>query len=229
MLVITNLVSNAVKFSHENDTVEVAARVFNKDFLEFIVKDEGAGIPEANKEKIFHIGKIFSTEGTKGEKGTGLGLALAKQIVEKHGGEIWFYSDEGVGSEFHFTVPSSTSTILIVTQSNDERKELQKILNEQYSAFNILTAENGFEALGIISAKMPSLIISSHDLPMMDGIQFAHTVRKEYKNLRIPFIALLGSDSEAVKKMYQEIGIKTLNNKPIDLSQLNEKIQSLLW
>jgi DNA-binding response OmpR family regulator len=63
----------------------------------------------------------------------------------------------------------------------------------------------------------------------MDGIQFAQAVRKEYKNLRIPFIALLGLDSESIKKLYQEIGIKTLCCKPLDFDKLSEKIQSLLW
>ncbi|MBT8386830.1 MAG: PAS domain-containing sensor histidine kinase, partial [Ignavibacteria bacterium] len=126
--VITNLISNAVKFSRENDSVEVTANVFNEDLVEFVVKDEGVGISDINKEKLFKIGKLFSTEGTKGEKGTGLGLTLAKQIIEKHGGEIWLYSEEGKGSEFHFTFPSSANTVLIIIKDDSLRAEYENII-----------------------------------------------------------------------------------------------------
>ena len=70
------------------------------------MKDEGVGISEKNKTKLFKIDQIFFSEGTKGEKGVGLGLLLAKEIVEKHGGNLWFYSNQNEGSEFHFTIPS---------------------------------------------------------------------------------------------------------------------------
>ena len=82
--VLTNLISNAIKYSKEFDTIEITAGMFNEEMCEFIVKDEGSGISDTNRDKMFNIGKIFSTEGTKGEKGTGLGLALAKQIIDKH-------------------------------------------------------------------------------------------------------------------------------------------------
>ncbi len=91
--VVTNLLSNAIKFSPENKSIIISAAYFNNDMIEFIVKDEGTGISDANKTKLFRIEKMFSTEGTKGEKGTGLGLSLVKEIIEKHRGNIWFYSE----------------------------------------------------------------------------------------------------------------------------------------
>ena len=205
------------------------ASVFNEDMIEFIVKDEGGGISDSNRDKLFNIGKIFSTEGTKGEKGTGLGLALAKQIIDKHNGDIWFYSNEGEGSEFHFTVPSSESSILLVVESKEERVIFSKVISEHFSSFKILSALNGFEALGIISAKMPSLVIADHNLPLMDGVQFVQSVRKENKNLRIPFIMLINSEEDDITKSYQEIGVKTLNKLSFDSELLKEKIESLLF
>jgi signal transduction histidine kinase/CheY-like chemotaxis protein len=227
--VLTNLISNAVKYSNEHENVEVKASVFNEDMSEFIVKDEGGGISDSNRDKLFNIGKIFSTEGTKGEKGTGLGLALAKQIIDKHNGDIWFYSNEGEGSEFHFTVPSSESSILLVVESEEERVIFSKVISEHFSSFKILSALNGFEALGIISAKMPSLVIADHNLPLMDGLQFVQSVRKENKNLRIPFIMLINSEGDDITKSYQEIGVKTLNKLSFDSELLKEKIESLLF
>ena len=214
--VITNLISNAVKFSRENDSVEVTANVFNEDFVEFVVKDEGVGISDINKEKLFKIGKLFSTEGTKGEKGTGLGLTLVKQIIEKHRGEIWLYSEEGKGSEFHFTIPSSANTVLIIIKDDSLRTEYEIIITDKYPAFKIMGAANGFEALGLISTYLPSLILTEHDMPLMDGSQFVQTMKRENKNLNIPVIALINLDTELVKKAYQELGIKTLPIKPVN-------------
>ncbi|NWG28066.1 MAG: response regulator [Ignavibacteriaceae bacterium] len=227
--VLTNLISNAVKFSRENDLVEVRASVYNEKFIEFVVKDNGVGISETNKAKLFNIGKLFTTEGTKGEKGSGLGLALAKQIVEKHGGEIWFYSDEGKGSEFHFTVPSATNTILLVIENRENLKTLENSMRENYPNFTIISAENAFEALGMISTKTPSLIILEHNLPLMNGLQFVNMVRKENKGMVIPFIAFLDSDSETTLKSYHEIDVRTIRQKPFFTDQLKEKIESLLY
>ena len=227
--VLTNLISNAVKYSNENDNVEVKAGIFNEKMSEFIIKDEGSGISDLNKDKLFNIGKIFSTEGTKGEKGTGLGLALAKQIIDKHNGDIWFYSNKGEGSEFHFTVPSSEDSILLVLADEEERAVISKLIGERFRTFVILSAVNGFEALSIISAKMPSLVITDHKLPLMGGLQFVQSVRKENKNLRIPFIVLINSEGEEITKSYQEIGIKTFKKFSFDPDLLVEKIESLLF
>lgn len=225
--VITNLISNAIKYSRENDFVEVKADVFNEDFIEIIVKDEGVGISEINKTKLFKIGSLFSTEGTKGENGIGLGLTLAKQIVEKHKGEIWFYSEEGMGSEFHFTIPSSVNTILVVIKEETLRTEYERIIAERYPSFKIIGAANGFEALGLISTYMPSLIITEHDMPLMEGSQFVQNVKRENKNLNIPMIALINLDTEQVKKAYQELGIKTLLIKPVNTELLIDRLNSI--
>ncbi len=230
--VLTNLISNAVKYSKEFDTVDITAGVFNDRMCEFIVKDEGSGISDTNRDKLFNIGRIFSTEGTKGEKGTGLGLALAKQIIEKHDGEIWFYSSEGTGSEFHFTVPVSENSILLVLENEDELNNFSQVISKQIGSYKLLTARNGFEALGIISSRMPSLIIADHNLPLMGGIQFVQTVRKENKNLRMPVIMLIDSeeeDNDEITNSYQEIGVKTLKKIPVNQAQLKEKIESLLF
>jgi PAS domain S-box-containing protein len=227
--VLTNLISNAIKFSEEHDTVEINAGIFNDEFVEFVVKDEGVGISEINRDRLFNIGKLFSIEGTKGEKGTGMGLALARQIVEKHNGEIWFYTSEGEGSEFHFTVPASENTLLLVVNDKEERELYSKIIDEHFNSLKILYAQNAFEGMGIISARMPSLVIADHNLPLMDGLQFIHSVRKENKNIRIPFIILIDPQAEDLLKTYQESGVKTLKKASIHPELLKEKIELLLY
>ncbi len=145
---ITNLVSNAIKFSNENQTVEVSADIFNDQMAEFIVSDKGAGISENNQGKLFLIENMFSTDGTKGEKGTGLGLPLVKEIIDKHKGEIWFYSKPDEGSEFHFTIPLSSNTILLVNDDPAERGVFENIIREKYPSFKVIGIENAYRASG---------------------------------------------------------------------------------
>ena len=226
--VVTNLISNAIKFSYEKSSVEVTANVYNELFSELTIKDSGIGISEENKDKIFRVGRTFTTEGTKGEKGTGLGLALTKEIVEKHGGVIWYYSNLNEGSEFHFIVPTSQNTILIVTSDKNKKETYSRLLQQRYPLYKIVTAENGYEALGIIISQMPSVIITDHEMPLMNGIQLIQSIRRKDKGPDIPVIALLSKQSEEVKNSYKEYGIKTIKDEPIDEDELNEKLRSLL-
>jgi two-component system, sensor histidine kinase and response regulator len=103
-IVIRNLIGNAIKFSKANDVVSVTA-IPNGKFVKVIVKDTGQGISLENQSKIFINGDTFTTPGTSNEKGTGLGLGLCKELVEKNGGRIWFESQPGKGSSFMFTIP----------------------------------------------------------------------------------------------------------------------------
>lgn len=223
-----NLFSNAVKYSFENGTVEVIGNIYNDDFIEFVVKDKGVGISEANREKIFNIAKLFSTEGTKGEKGSGLGLTLSKQIVERHGGNMWFYSAEGKGSEFHFTLPVATSYILLVLQDKEKLNELEKGIKKNFPNLQVLKTENSFEAMEIISSKSPSLIIIEHNLPLMDGFHLIGSVRERHKQMKIPFIVFIDSESEDLIKSYQEINVKILKQEPSITENLKDKIEMLL-
>ncbi len=102
--VIRNLLANAIKFTDKDGEISVSIKRSN-GFCEISVKDSGVGIPEENMEKIFRLDSNITSRGTDGEKGTGLGLVLCKEFVERHGGIITVTSQIGVGSEFKFSVP----------------------------------------------------------------------------------------------------------------------------
>jgi signal transduction histidine kinase len=105
--VIRNLITNAIKFTNINGKVEVY--VNQRDHhVQFEVIDDGVGMSEEDMNKLFKIDSDFKTKGTKNEKGTGLGLILCKEFIEKNNGQIWVESQKGVGSKFIFTLPIST-------------------------------------------------------------------------------------------------------------------------
>jgi len=102
--VLRNLVTNALKFTKPEGKVKIETRNSEKNVL-FIVSDTGIGIESGHIGKLFRIDSKLSKKGTANEKGTGLGLILCKEFVEKHGGTIWVESEVGKGSDFKFTIP----------------------------------------------------------------------------------------------------------------------------
>lgn len=104
--ILRNLVSNALKFTSVNGKIGIKA-VLAGNTVEISIEDTGTGMTKEDIVKIFKIGSNFSKRGTENEKGTGLGLMLCKEFVEKHGGKIWVESEVGKGSTFIFTIKQS--------------------------------------------------------------------------------------------------------------------------
>ncbi len=102
--VIRNLLSNAIKFTNVGGKIRLSSEQENGMSL-FKVQDTGVGIEKEDMEKLFRIDESYSVPGTLNEKGTGLGLLICKEFIEKHGGHIWVESELGKGSTFCFTFP----------------------------------------------------------------------------------------------------------------------------
>ncbi len=102
--ILRNLLSNAIKYTPRNGKIEVDAKAKER-YMVISIKDSGVGIPKDKQKGLFNIEENYSTKGTEKEQGSGLGLVICKEFVEKHGGEIWCKSEEGVGSTFSFSLP----------------------------------------------------------------------------------------------------------------------------
>lgn len=102
--VIRNLTSNALKFTTAGQRVEISARRHENLWIEVAVADTGVGIPPEVLPKLLRIDAHHTTVGTGNEQGTGLGLILCRELVEKNGGTIWIESEVGKGSTFKFTL-----------------------------------------------------------------------------------------------------------------------------
>ncbi|MDO6430103.1 tetratricopeptide repeat-containing sensor histidine kinase [Flavitalea sp. BT771] len=105
-LVIRNLVENAIKFCGPADTISLSTLAGEAN-VAVTIKDTGQGIAAADHDKIFNQSVSYTTAGTAREKGSGLGLFLCKELVEKNGGRIWFESEPGKGTSFTFTLPAA--------------------------------------------------------------------------------------------------------------------------
>lgn len=102
--VLRNLISNAIKFTHPGGSITISA-IKNQSELTVSVCDNGVGIPKNKLNKLFTLNNSYSTPGTRNEMGTGLGLIICKELVEKNSGRFWVESKIGTGSTFFFSLP----------------------------------------------------------------------------------------------------------------------------
>lgn len=106
--VLRNLISNAIKYTNQNGNIHISAEICEKN-VTVSVSDNGVGIDPRHINHLFDIQDKIPRNGTAGEKGTGLGLIICKEFIEKHKGKIWVESEPGKGSNFKFTIPLSAN------------------------------------------------------------------------------------------------------------------------
>ncbi|MBX2821113.1 MAG: response regulator [Rhodothermaceae bacterium] len=207
--VITNLVSNALKFTHYGEVIVLVEAVYQEEgesMLHIAIQDSGIGIPAERVEAIFeHFTQVDSST-TRKYGGTGLGLAITRKLVEHMGGFIWVESTVGEGSTFNITFPVITparpekqeSTIeqpfqelrvLIV----DDHAAVRRILCRQARAWGMVpvTASNGQEALEIVHREPAfDLVLIDRNMPKMNGIAVGKRLRTVQAYHTVPLILL---------------------------------------
>lgn len=217
---IYSLTSNAIKFTPEGKAVFISSTRFKEGMIEIVVRDEGLGIAEEHHHKLFRIDQKFSLTGTNGEKGSGLGLTLMNEIVEKHGGQVWFYSQIGEGSEFHFTIPEAKNFVLIVEDEKSVSTLYKRKLETDLKNFEFVTAENGYEAIGMVKSLLPTIVITDHDMPLMNGIQLVEAIQKKDSGRNIPIIVVSAKLNDDIISSYSKLGVDKIIQKPVDLDNL---------
>jgi signal transduction histidine kinase len=224
--IFSNLISNAVKFTTKGDKITILANpVVGSRYLEFSVKDTGRGIKEENLPKLFNIDSKFTSEGTAGEKGSGLGLSLVKEIVEKHGGTVSAKSEYGKGSEFRLTLPIASNKILIVDNNKTDRILYSKILKNITPNYSVDIVSNGKEALDIISSSPPALVITENEMPVMNGYNLIiELIRLNVFN-KLPVILLSGKIERNISQDYAELGVKYIFKKPVNLKDFKLAVE----
>jgi PAS domain S-box-containing protein len=213
--ILFNLLSNAVKFTPAAGTVDVIA-VRDGDFIEITVADTGIGIREEDIQKLFQAFTQLESVYTKGFEGTGLGLALTRQLVELHGGRIWVKSEFGTGSRFSFTVPltqattkvppadrpytvpGSGNTVLVIEDDPLTLTALENALLRK--GYRALRASNGKEGIEMAQRDSPDLIVLDLVMPGMNGFDVADRLRSGNAAANVPILVLTAMDLSAADR-----------------------------
>lgn len=229
MQVFNNLISNAIKFTPPGGNIWItAAHSETHRFVVFSVKDNGVGIKEENISKLFSVDTKFTSEGTSGEKGSGLGLSLVSEIIEKHGGKIWVESKYGEGSDFRFVLPIASSNILLVDPNKTESILYSKILRNISPDYNVDVVQDGKAALEKVKESPPALVISEHNMPHLSGYELVKQLRRmEIPN--VPPVIILSSkiDRNAIQD-YTDIGVEYVFQKPVNLGNFKQAVEKSL-
>lgn len=227
--VLNNLISNAIKFTQTGGEIVVSAEsLIDKKVIQFRVRDTGVGISEDDIAKLFSVDAKYTTEGTAGEKGSGLGLSLVKEIVNKHGGEIHVESEMGIGTSFVFTIPISSTNILLIDSSPTDTILYKKLLNNIMPNYQVSTASNGVEGFKIIKESLPAIVITDHNMPELSGFQLVRNVLDSDLKYKPPIIVLSSDITPDIKSEYEELGVEFVFKKPVDLTVFKNAIEKLL-
>lgn len=246
--VITNLVSNAIKFTAKGK-ISIEAKLKNKNTLQVIVSDTGIGIPKDKIKTIFDQYEQVRTKVQKKYKGTGLGLAISKNLVELMNGTIVINSKINVGTNFVITLPFekaaiqkntatalhqkntsflSDKTILIVDDFEDNRF----VINETLKFFNketiVLEAADGLQALEALKNNKTDFVIMDLDMPEMNGFEALSEIRKNKKLKHLKVIASTASLITNGDEEFLEFGFDGYLPKPFDIDSFFLLLEKML-
>jgi signal transduction histidine kinase/CheY-like chemotaxis protein len=241
--VLRNLISNAIKFSKKGNDITISVNINNSNLI-ISVNDNGVGISNERVQKLFRIDSSESTYGTDNEKGTGLGLILCKEFIDKHQGEIWVISEECVGSTFSFSLPYDPDVVFetnIEQPTSYERsnvignlailvvedEEISEYLIDNYISMygkEVLKAKTGFEAIEIcINNPNIDLILMDIRMKNIDGYEATSIIREFNKDVVI--IAQTAYGLKGDKEKALNAGCNDYISKPIKKAEFQAMIQ----
>ncbi|WP_019028038.1 response regulator [Colwellia piezophila] len=248
--ILINLGNNAVKFTEKGEVV-IAVKVLQQDdkmlTLQFTVRDTGIGIATEHQASLFKSFSQADSSTSRRYGGSGLGLAISKKLSELMGGEIWFNSTEGVGSEFHFTIKlgiqsaereQSSPYFSALAKNTDKLKTMRALLvDDNASAREILSniitgfglqveqTDNGVDALTMLqqadNTRPFDLVFMDWKMPTLDGVATISQMQENTSLQHLPTVIMVTAfGKEQLSQAAKNINISSYLTKPVTPSNL---------
>jgi PAS domain S-box-containing protein len=231
--VVTNLLSNAAKFSPAGAEVSVMVAPEGR-IARLSVTDNGPGVPEAFRSRIF--GKFAQADATdtRAKGGTGLGLAIAREIAERHGGRLWYESAEGEGATFHLDLPldqadlpaeDGADRVLICEDDPDAAQVLVELMRHEGYASDV--ARTAREALALARAGGYGAALIDLQLPDADGVGLIRALKAGEQTRATPVIVVSG-DVARGRVRGRSLEVADWMEKPVDPARLKQAVRALV-
>jgi len=252
---LLNIVGNAVKFT-EVGHIKISMKkedinINDTDLMNLVisVEDTGIGIPENEQQRVFESFTQATGQNIKKFGGTGLGLSISKNLVEMMNGNITLTSSLGKGSNFTITlrdvhvflneihvdeeknislkeIKFEKAKVLVVDDIESNRYLFEEVLKN--AGLEVITAENGLEAIETAQNEIPDIIIIDNRMPVMDGIRATRAIRKMSCLRDTPIIGISANAIEEDKEHFLNAGIDVYMTKPINVNQFLSVLQKWL-
>ncbi|MEE1084058.1 MAG: response regulator [Paludibacteraceae bacterium] len=250
-VVVRNLLNNALKFTNEGGRITVDGNELQSELL-LKISDNGVGMSPAQLENLLSSGKHESTEGTTGEKGSGLGFSLCQEYMKQMNGKISVESKEGVGTSISLYFKKSTakvnnkivseettestytpqedsalneSVILVV---DDDEMVLKSIVSMLEPYATVLTANDGAAALNMSKNEQPDVIVSDVEMPIMDGFTLNKSLQASPETSHIPLLFVSARTEDEMRLEGLGTGAVDYITKPFSQKELLLKLQSII-
>lgn len=251
--IITNLLSNAIKFTPPEGTVSLRIAEFSdrgKSYVKVVVKDTGIGISEADLARLFDRFYQADDSSTRKQEGTGIGLALVRELTELMEGNVEVKSEKGNGSTFTVSLPAEKLTsseesqnlrlenripdgkannakaVILVVEDNPELRAF--IVDSLPPSWEVLEATTGKEGHKIILDHLPEIVISDIMMPEMDGYELCQLSKSDPRTSHIHFILLTAKTAQESKVTGLEMGADDYLTKPFQMYELELRVQNAL-
>ena len=257
--ILYNLLSNALKFTPAGGTVSVSLIVNDpvpEGWIELRVQDTGAGIPAAKQPYIFDRFYQADASATREQEGTGIGLALTKELVDLHGGTLHLSSQEGVGTLVTVCLPmraassveavteqpiqpdqfmnpatevaaeSEGAPLVLIIEDNDDVRAF--IRSSLGEGYRIIEAPNGEIGIQLAQQQVPDLVITDLMMPKMDGYAVCASLKRDERTSHIPVIMLTARVDLESKLEGLETGADAYLAKPFSQRELLAHLTNLI-
>ncbi len=227
--VFCNLIGNALKFTPAGGSIIVEFKARSVGTITIGVSDTGVGIPATDLPRLFRIEEKYTRPGLEGEKGTGFGLPLCAEIMQKHGGSISAESRPGEGTTMLVTFvsaePAEGIRVLIVDDDAGARVLHSRYVKRSIPGAVISQASNGREGIDAATRLRPQLIISDYAMPTMNGFEMIRQLKRDPSLASIPVIVVTGEDSRASRDAMTLEGAADVFLKPVAAKEFEEVVR----